>query len=150
MKYSKKHRKKYNDIIIGLYFTFQKLVRIVGPKIQKNKINMGMPISSKGGLAVTLRFLATGESYDNFMYQFRILKSTIAKFIPKICGEIYNSLRKVYLRLPGTKEEWMIYEQETLRNWQFPNCIGTAHEKHIPILHPADSRAEFFNYKGFF
>ena len=32
-------------------------------------------------IAITLRFLATGESYESLMYQFRVHSSAISKFI---------------------------------------------------------------------
>ena len=56
----------------------------------------------------------------------------------------------VPLRLPVTKEEWMIYEQETLRTWHLRNCIEAVDGECIPILHQADSGAEFCDYTDFF
>ena len=49
-----------------------------------------------------------------------------------------------------TIEEWETIEYETCRMWQFPNCIGAADGKHIAIIHPSNSRSEFYNYEGFF
>ena len=43
---------------------------------------MRIPISPEEKLALTLRFLATGESYESLMYQFRIHRRTIGKFVP--------------------------------------------------------------------
>ena len=98
-----------------------------------------MPIGPEKKLTVTLRFLATGESYDSSMYQFRIHKSTITQYISKICGETHNSLKKVNLRLTNTKEEWMIYVQEQLEDGNFQIVSEQWMEY-----------AEFYNYKGFF
>ena len=53
------------------------------------------------------------------------------------------------MHLPRTKAEWEKIEKETVKRWQFPNCIDAADGKHIAILHPVDSGSEFFNYKGF-
>ena len=33
-------------------------------------------------IEIFLTFLATGESYESLMYQFRVHSSTISKFIP--------------------------------------------------------------------
>ncbi|XP_057317786.1 uncharacterized protein LOC130662861 [Hydractinia symbiolongicarpus] len=130
--------------------TFQKLIDIVGPKIQKQRTMMRDPISPEEKLAVTLRFLATGESYESLMYQFRIHKTTISQLIPTVCQEIYLSFKDQYLHLPNTKEKWMAQEEKIRTRWQFPNCIGAADGKHISILHPKDSGSESYNYKGFF
>ena len=32
--------------------------------------------------------------------------------------------------------------------WQFPNCVGAAHGKHISFIH-ARKKTEFYNLKGF-
>ncbi|XP_057310614.1 uncharacterized protein LOC130648579 [Hydractinia symbiolongicarpus] len=117
---------------------------------QKQRTMMRDPISPEEKLAVTLRFLATGESYESLMYQFRIHKTTISQFILTVCQEIYLSFKDQYLHLPNTKEEWMAQEEKIRTRWQFPNCIGAADGKHISILHPKDSGSEFYNYKGFF
>ena len=112
---------------------------------------MRKPIDPEIKLAITLRFLATGESYESLMYQLRVHSCTIAKFIPVICSKIYETFKGQFLRLPNTTEEWEIIEHETRRLWQFPNCIGAADGKyHIAILHPSNSGSEFYNYKGFF
>ena len=111
---------------------------------------MRKPLSVEEKLAVTLRFLATGESYESLQYQFRIHHTTIALFIPFICRQIYECLKEEYLKLPSTKDEWKDIANSTQKRWQFPNCIGAADGKHISILHPCGSGSEFFNYKGFY
>jgi len=47
---------------------FELLLQLIGPSIKKQDINMreAIPISTR--LAVTLRFLATGDSYHTVMY----------------------------------------------------------------------------------
>ena len=101
-------------------------------------------------IAITLKFLATGESYESLMYQFRVHSSTISKFVLIVCNKIYETFKGRILRLPGTTEEWEIVEHETRRLWQFPNCIGAADGKYIAIVHPSNSGSESYNYKGFF
>ena len=124
------------------------IVEEIGPLITKQTTMMRQPIDPE--IAITLRFLATGESYESLMYQFRVHSSTIAKFIPDVCAHICETFKKRFLRLPDTQEEWKIIEHETRRLWQFPNCIGAADGKHIAIIHPSNSGSEFYNYKGFF
>ena len=62
-----------------------------------------MLISAEEKLSVTQRFLATGESYESLMYQFRIHGTTIAKFVPEVCEAIYKQLKDTYLQLPTTQ-----------------------------------------------
>ena len=51
---------------------------------------MRTPISAEEKLAVTLRYLATGESLESLMYQFRIHATTIRLFIEPVCRAIFR------------------------------------------------------------
>ena len=42
------------------------------PKITKKTIRFRLPISPEEKLALTRRFLATGETYKSLMYQYRV------------------------------------------------------------------------------
>ena len=111
---------------------------------------MRLPISPEEKLAVTLRFLATGESYESLMYQFRIHRTTIGRFVPTVCKAIYSCLQDKYFKMPATEEEWISIADKTFETWQFPNAIGAMDGKHIPLFHPKGSGSEYFNYKGFY
>ena len=63
-----------------------------------------MPIPPEERLTVTLRYLATGESYESLMYQFRIHKTTISKIIQEVCIAIYKVLQPIYMRFSSSKE----------------------------------------------
>jgi hypothetical protein len=73
--------------------TFHELLEKVRPYLQGQVTVMRMPISVEEKLAVTLRFLATGEDYQSLSYLFRIHRSTISKFIPRVCKCIYDVLK---------------------------------------------------------
>ncbi len=111
---------------------------------------MRQPISAEGKLAVTLRFLATGESYQSLKYQFRIHNSTISLFVPKVCEAIYEVLKDDYFSVPSSENEWLALANATEQKWQFPNTFAAADGKHIAIFHPHDSGGTFYNYKGFY
>ena len=65
---------------------------------------MREPIDPGERLAITLRFLATGESYSSLMYQFRVGKSTISALIPEVCDAIYKQLESEVLRMPQMRK----------------------------------------------
>ena len=50
-----------------------------------------IPISKR--LAVTLRFLATGDLYHTLMYIFRISVPAISTVIPEVCQAVIESLK---------------------------------------------------------
>lgn len=71
---------------------FWVLLHKVKATIQKKDTNMRRPIPAESKLQVTLRFLATGESFASLQYMFRIPKNTISTFIPEVLDAIYNAL----------------------------------------------------------
>ena len=101
-------------------------------------------------LAITLRFLATDESYKSLRYQFRISDSAISLFIKPVCDAIYDVLNEEYLKLPSTEGEWKDIAGKTFQRWHFPNCFAAADGKHIQLMHTHNSGSLYINYKGFF
>ena len=102
----------------------------VKPYIQGRRTHLREPISAEEKLAVTLRFLATCESYQRLMYQFRIHQSTISLFVPKVCQVIYDVLCEDYFNMPSSEEDWLNLANGTQERWQFPNAFAAADGKH--------------------
>ena len=111
---------------------------------------MRQAISPGERLAVTLRFLATGESFSSLQYQFRISAASLSIFVPEVCQAVSQVLKDDYFKCPSTPEQWLQIAQLFHDRWQLPHCIGAADGKHVRILHPRNSGSEFYNYKGFF
>ena len=63
-------------------------MELVTPLIAKKETNMRKTITAEERLAVTLRFLATGNTYSDLAYTFRIHESTISGIIPEVCHAI--------------------------------------------------------------
>jgi len=72
---------------------FKLLLQLIGPSIKKQDTNMreAIPISMR--LAVTLHFLATGDSYHTLMYIFRISLPAISTIIQEVCQAVIKSLK---------------------------------------------------------
>ena len=121
------------------------LVKEIAPLITKKTSMIRQPIDPEIKMAITLRFLVTGESYKYLIYQFRVHSSTISKFILIVCNKIYETFKGRFLRLSDIIEEWETTEHETRRMWQFPNCIGAADGKHIAIIHPSKNPLKGFS-----
>ena len=71
---------------------FENLICLIGPAIHKQNTNWRTAISVTERLALTLRFLATGDSYHSMMYQFKISTQSISFIVPEVCEAIVNAL----------------------------------------------------------
>lgn len=72
---------------------FEYLYNLVLPAIQKKDTTFRKAISAQDKLALTLRFLATGDSFTSLQFLFKISKQAISKFIPAVCQAITNGLK---------------------------------------------------------
>uniref|UniRef100_A0A6P7GSM3 Uncharacterized protein LOC114341864 n=1 Tax=Diabrotica virgifera virgifera TaxID=50390 RepID=A0A6P7GSM3_DIAVI len=72
---------------------FEWLLCQIAPKIQKEDTNYRQAISPMERLLLTLRFLATGDSYHSLMYLFKISVSSISRIIPEVCKVIAEVLK---------------------------------------------------------
>ena len=98
-------------------------------------------VSPAEKLAVTLRYLATGDSQVFFIiihlqlwfgisqvsmsFNFRLGRSTVCSILKDTCEAIWDALNSLYLKAPSTEEEWIEISKGFESMWNFPNCIGT-------------------------
>ena len=74
--------------------TFDELLELVEEDITKENTRFRDANPASRKLAITIKFLATGMSYSELAYQFRVHKSTAVKFVPEVCKVIYNRLKE--------------------------------------------------------
>ena len=130
--------------------SFEAFFKLVEPYITKKSTKLRNPIPAKVRLAVTLRFLASGETQQSLSWSFRIGRATVSHIVRETCQAIWNVLSPVYLKSPNCKEDWMKISEDFLNFWQFPHCVGAIDGKHVAIECPRKSGTQFYNYKGFF
>lgn len=78
---------------------FDYLLGLVTPFIQKSDTNMRKCIPASDRLVLTLRYLATGDSFQSLQYIFRIPETTISRIIPEVLDAIYNVLVKDFIKV---------------------------------------------------
>lgn len=78
--------------------TFQRLLRKIKHRITKTSLVRDV-ITAEQKLIVTLRYLATGESFRSLQFNYRISESAISRFIPVVCEAIYEELKGDYLKV---------------------------------------------------
>lgn len=78
---------------------FDHLLSLVEPHIAKQDTNMRRSIRPGARLALTLNYLATGNSFKSLAYVFRIPQCTITTIIPEVLDAIYNALAPTHLKV---------------------------------------------------
>lgn len=72
---------------------FEFLINLIGPKVAKENTNFRESISVSVRLAITLRFLSSGESYHSLMYTFKVSKQSISEIVPEVCEALISGLK---------------------------------------------------------
>lgn len=93
--------------------------------------------------------MASGCSFAELHYMFKIGISTIAEIVREVCAAIWFCLKNICLPQP-TKDMWLQIANGFSTRAHFPNCIGACDGKHIRIIAPNNSGSMCFNYKGYF
>lgn len=88
---------------------YKYLIDLVSPLIQKKNTVLRESIPVEDRLAVTLRYLATGRSFEDLKFSAIISAQTLGRIIPETCRAIYETLRESYLKV-GLY--YSIYEQQ--------------------------------------
>jgi len=72
---------------------FEFLINLIGEKISKKDTAFWKAISVQERLALTLRFLASGDSYVSLQYLFKISKQAIICIVPEVCEAVVEKLK---------------------------------------------------------
>lgn len=127
---------------------FQFLLDKIASRISKKETFLRPSIKPEERLAVTLRYLATGETFKSLEYSFRISRTLISSIIIECCEALYEILRPTYLKTPTTEEEWIALARAFEGRWNFPNGVGAIDGKRIILQQPFNAGSHYFDYKS--
>ncbi|XP_017027621.1 uncharacterized protein [Drosophila kikkawai] len=89
--------------------------------------------SAEERLAITLKYLATGEVHSCRNYCFRASKFVINEMIANICLGFYEHLNDQYVTLPKTDDQWRSAAEEMERKHNLPHCVGNLFMRSIQL-----------------
>ena len=141
-----KEFKRFTRVDISL---FDEIHTAIAPRITREDTNFRQCVTSGERLAITLRFLATGDSYPSLQALFRVSVSTICKLIPETCQALIEVYSEELIILPETEYSWKQVANRFSVRWNFHNTLGCVDGKHIRIKKPAKSKIAYRNYKGY-
>nr|XP_040227706.2 putative nuclease HARBI1 [Anopheles coluzzii] len=128
---------------------FNYLLNEISGKISRRDTFMRKAFTAKERLIVTLRFLATGESFMALASLYDISASSIRTIIPEVCECLIKSLKR-YVQFPPSETGWLRVSEAFQDRWQFPHAIGVIDARHVKIRKPLHTDKDYLNYKGFY
>lgn len=129
---------------------FHEILLRLTPRLTKQDTNFRRALEPGLKLAITLRFLATGNSYHSLAYSFRVPHNTISMFLGEVCEAIVAEYGDEVVSLPTSEDGWRDLAEKFGSRWNFHHAIGAIDGKHISIKAPKNSGTLYHNYKGFF
>ncbi|KAM3918743.1 uncharacterized protein RB166_013520 isoform 2-T2 [Leptodactylus fuscus] len=145
----RQHSEKFHDYLRMSIPSFDELLRRLSTRLQRQDTHLRRSVTPEERLVVTLRYLATGESFSSMHFQLHLGKSTISYIVRDTCQALWDLLREEFLPHPSI-EQWKDIAENFWEVTRFPNCVGAVDGKHIRIQKPARSGSLFYNYKEYF
>ena len=84
---------------------FDDLLSRIGSVITRKTTNLRHPISAGEQLAVTLRYLVTGDTKQTISFSYRLGHATVSCIIEDTCQAIWSVLSPEFLRPPNSPHE---------------------------------------------
>lgn len=129
---------------------FNKLDKLVSPHlVDGSNLRRADVITKREKLAVTIRYLASGESQQSMVFNFRLGKSTVSQILREVCKAIWSALSEIYLKPPTTCDQFKRIAEGFEAQWNFPHVLGAVDGKHIRIEKPAHAGSLHYNHKGY-
>ncbi|XP_058789800.1 uncharacterized protein LOC131663417 [Phymastichus coffea] len=91
-------------------------------------------------LAMTLRYLATGDQVNSIAEVYNVGESPLYYIITTTCDAIYRVSSPIYISFPS-EQKWRNNGRSFEQRWNLPHCLDTIDGKHIHIR-----GSLFFNY----
>jgi len=129
---------------------FHELLDRVTPRITRQTTNFRRPLEPGLKLAITIRYMATGDSYKSLSYQFRVPHNTISLLVREVAQAIVDEYKDEVFNLPTAPDGWRAVAQRFEQRWNFPHACGALDGKHVAIRRPRRSGSLYYNYKGYY
>ena len=103
---------------------FEHLLQLTGARLTKKDTRFRKAIPPGERLALTIRYLASGDSQVSLSFAFRVGTTTASDIISETCKVITEILKVDYLKAPSSQSDWLGIAQDFEEMWDMPNVIG--------------------------
>ncbi|XP_057308066.1 uncharacterized protein LOC130645955 [Hydractinia symbiolongicarpus] len=121
------------------YESFKEILAFIEPYItlkESGVMGAHQTISAAQRLVLTIRFLATGETYKSLSFQFRVSERALSYIVDEVTKTITEYIGKEYMKIPSSLDDWNKISEKFASRWNLPNCIGAIDGKHILVRPP--------------
>ena len=98
-------------------------------------------------LALTLRYIATGESFQSLSFQFRISLNAVSHIIKGCYNALVDELISVFVKTPSSEQEWLEISRKFETRWNYLHALVAIEGKHVTIRKPSNAGSYYYNYK---
>lgn len=137
-------REMFRMDIVDFELILTKISDLISPK---ERLGGTKPVNADERLALTLRFLATGEAFKSLSFQFRISLNAVSYIVKGCCKAILERMVTKFIKVPSSDEEWLQISQKFEERWNFPHALGAIDGKHVRIQKPKNGGSFYYNYK---
>ena len=129
--------------------SFDVLLRHVEPHISKENTRFRESVPASTKLAVTLRYLTSGESQQSSSWSFRLGRTAVSKIVRETCEATWKVLSPIYPRSPSTEQEWKQISDDFEEMWNLPHCLGAIDGKQLQLNVPKNLDENISTTKAF-
>ncbi len=126
---------------------YRKIVQLLTPTLASNHPRA---LSPELKVAITLRYMATGNSYHDLRFMFRVAHNTISLVVHEVVNAIVDVMSEDYIQLPQNQDEWKTVADQFLERWNMPHALGALDGKHVRVKKPVHTGSLHYNYKSYF
>ncbi len=128
---------------------FQEMVDRLTPLICKLDTNYNKALDTGLKVAITLAYMATGDSSKSLQYGFCVAYNSSCLLIAEVTSAILDAYHEEVIVTPTTPDDWMVIANNNSCKWQYHHCLGTIDGKHVVIRKPMNAGSYYYNYKNF-
>jgi hypothetical protein len=100
-------------------------------------------------VAITSRHLASGNTYRNMQYAWRVSYNTISVVVREAMEAINEEYTDIILFCPTPEQGWRDLADQWYQRWNFPHTVGAIDDNHVACKAPLTLAENFTTIRAF-
>ena len=98
---------------------FHEMLGRLDARIEKRLTWMRRALDDGMRIAITLRYLASGDSYMSLMYSFRVSSNAVGQIVNEVCQAIIDEYAQEVIACPTAADKWREIADLFDTRWNF-------------------------------